>query len=219
MKWRQKKRIPTRRRLTMRWMAALLLLILVSHALGVYCLTPERVLRSLEREQNTGDTVFLAETDVPDDEGNSRLRLSGGEDAVILARYAWSWKHGWYTNLAKYAERRQEKPFSAAVCRIRSDYDPDRQQTTDTYCVFGCVEDPGVTELVVQFHALEGGFDQTVRLTAADWILDGTGNRFFLCVLLPETGNWRRGCSVTGYFADGASTGTLELMGAEPRWE
>ena len=48
-----KKRVVSRKRQALRWTAVLVLLVWLSHTTGAYCLTPTRVLRSLEREQRT----------------------------------------------------------------------------------------------------------------------------------------------------------------------
>ena len=216
---KKRKQLPTRCRRALLWMAALMVLVLACHLLGAYCLTPERVLRKLEQVRHTGETEFLWRDDAPEGWDKGSLRLSGGDHAAILCLYQFYWSGGWKSGSTDYAERRADQPFSAAHYQGWGRYDRDWEKNVDYHYVFGAVEDPGVTELVIFFDAIEGGFDQTVRLTEANWIRNDSGDRFFLCALEPEVGNHSRACSVVGCYADGTMTKRLQLMGSEPRWE
>ena len=208
-----KKRVVSRKRQALRWTAVLVLLVWLSHTTGAYCLTPTRVLRSLEREQLTGETEFLAEIDAPSGVDGT-MRLSGGDHAVILAHYAWRWKSGWCSNMAGYVERYPDWPFNA-MCS-NSWHSPNNGRA---YYIFGAVEDPEVTKLEVYFDAASAPLDQTVYLTEDDWIRDEKGNCFFLCEIKPGVRVMTLDCSIRGYRADGSTVGMLELLPVIPRWE
>lgn len=216
---KKRKQLPTRRRRALRWLAALVVLVLGCHLLGTYCLTPERVLRKLEQRRHTGETEFLWRDDAPMGMEKGSLRLSGSDHAVILCLYRFYWNGGWRAGSTDYAERRADQPFSAAHYQGWGKVDRIPANDIDYHYVFGAVEDPAITELIIEFDAIEGGHDQTARLTAADWILNEDGDRFFLCALEPEVGNYSRACSVVGVYEDGSLTKRLQLMGSEPKWE
>lgn len=216
---KKRKQLPTRRRRALRWLAALVVLVLGCHLLGTYCLTPERVLRKLEQRRHTGETEFLWRDDAPMGMEKGSLRLSGSDHAAILCLYRFYWNGGWRAGSTDYAERRADQPFSAAHYQGWGKVDRIPANDIDYHYVFGAVEDPAITELIIEFDAIEGGHDQTARLTAADWILNEDGDRFFLCALEPEVGNYSRACSVVGVYEDGSLTKRLQLMGSEPKWE
>ena len=216
---KRRKQLPTRRRRALRWMAALAVLVLSCHLLGAYCLTPERVLRKLEQSRHTGATEFLWREDAPEGMEKGSLRLAGGDHAAILCLYRFYWSGGWRSGATDYAERQADQPFSAAHYQGWGKVDRIPANDIDYHYVFGAVEDPGITELIIEFDAIEGGHDQTARLTAADWILNEDGDRFFLCALEPQIWNYSRACSVVGVYEDGSMTKRLQLMGSEPRWE
>lgn len=216
---KKRKQLPTRRRRALRWIAALALLVLGCHLLGAYCLTPERALRKLGQTRHTGETEFLWRDDAPEGMEKGSLRLSGGDYAAILCLYRFYWSGGWRSGATDYAERRADQPFSAAHYKGWSQYDRDWTQRIDYHYVFGAVEDSNITELVIDFDAIEGGHDQTARLTEKDWIWNDSGDRFFICALEPQIGNQSRACSVVGVYEDGSLTKRLQLMGSEPRWE
>lgn len=212
----KKRRMRTRKRTALHWLAALCLLITACHVLGLYCLTPERVLRRSEQAFFAGETVFLERVENPF--SGPDLRLSGGPEAVILGEYGFSWQKGWYAEASVVGEREHDAPFTAKSYGVSH-----RDQQTNTYTnypyVFGCLEDPAVTELEILFHAERGGYDQTARLTAEDWIVDENGDRFFLCALEPEVDCWEHSYTVTGFLADGTIAGTLQELNGQNRLE
>ena len=215
---RRRKSIPTRRRRALRWLAVLGVLLAASHLLGVYCLTPGRVLRRAEQEHFCGRTEWLRTlTDLPGREEGS-LRLSGGKRAVTLGLYDFSWQRGWYASTIAVLEREQERPFAAYLYSGWSSTDPETRVMSKYFYLFGALESPVVARLEIAFDAGEGGHDQTAVLTGTDWITDETGDRFFLCPLEPEVDLWSWKCSVTAYDADGTDLGTFWATG-EPRWE
>lgn len=202
----RKKKMLSRKRAALRWLAALCLLLAACHLLELYCLTPGRALRRVERSLLTGRTSFLASTEDPISRND--LRLSGGPETVILSGYGFSWREGWYTEYSTVVERMHDFPFSVGFYQ-RLLYREDQQTytRTDYSYIFGCLEDPAVTELEIVFSAVRGGHDQTVRLTSGDWIAGENGDRFFLCALEPQVDCWEHSCSVTGYLADGTAAG------------
>ena len=165
---RCRRSIPTRRRRALRWLAVLGVLLAVSHLLGVYCLTPGRVLRRAEQEQFCGRTEWLCTlTDLPGREHES-LRLSGGERAVTLGLYNFFWRRGWYASTIAVLEREPERPFAAYLYSGWSSTDPETRVMTKYFYLFGALESPEVSRLEIVFDAGEGGHDQTAVLTAAE---------------------------------------------------
>ena len=209
---KRRKRTLNRKQQAIRWVTVLTLLVCLSHTTGAYCLTAERVLRSLEREQLTGETEFLAQLSAPEPREGT-VRLSGGEHAAILATYHWNWRVGWYANLTYYVERKSDWPINAGFMNSW------RYDDTGTYYIFGSVEDPEVTQVDAYFDADDDTLDQTVCLTEKDWIKNERGDRFFLCEIRPEQRVMTLDCSVRGYRADGTTVGMLELLPVIPRWE
>lgn len=209
---KRRKRTLNRKQQALCWVTVLVLLVFLSHTTGAYCLTAERVLRSLEREQLTGETEFLAQLPAPEPRGGT-VRLSGGEHAAILATYHWNWRGGWHANLTYYVERKPDWPINAGFM------DSWRYDNTRTYYIFGSVEDPEVTQVDVYFDADDDTLDRTVCLTEKDWIKNERGDRFFLCEIRPGYMIRSLDCGVRGYRADGSTVGMLELVPVITRWE
>lgn len=214
---RRKKSLTTRRRRALRWITALVLVVVVGHLTGVYCLTPERALRNLEQESFCGRTEWLSR--LPEIPGTSRERellLSAGEHALVLGEYAFTWNRGWQTYFSVVLEREPERPFSADL------YDQTLSVGTENYTryfyIYGALESADTAQLEIMFDAQEGGYDQTVRLTEADYITTGDGERFFLCALEPEENLYSYACYITAFDVEGAELGTLQAAGI-PRWE
>lgn len=201
----KRKKMLSRKRAALRWLAALCLLLAACHLLGLYCLTPGRVLRRVEWELMTGRTSFLASAENPISRND--LRLSGGPETVILSKYGLSWREGWYAEYAVAVERVYDSPFTVGLYQWVSYRDQQTNTLTSYPYLFGCLEDPAVTELEIVFSAVRGGHDQTVRLTSGDWIAGENGSRFFLCALEPQVDCGEYSCSVTGYLADGTAAG------------
>lgn len=214
---RRKKPLTTRRRRALRWMAALALVVAVGHLTGVYCLTPERALRKAEQESNCGRTEWLCRLpEIPEAPRERDLRLSAGEHALVLGEYAFTWNRGWQTLFSFVLEREPERPFSADI------YDRSFSVGTEDYTryfyIYGALESSDTAQLEIVFDAQEGGYDQTVRLTEADYITTADGERFFLCALEPEENLYSYACYITAFDAEGAELGTLQAVGL-PRWE
>ena len=86
------------------------------------------------------------------------------------------------------------------------------------FFIYGVLESTEVAELEITFDAQEGGTDQTVRLTKADWFTTDSGERFFLCALEPEEELYSYACYITAYDANGGELGTFQAAGI-PHWE
>lgn len=165
----RRKKMLSRKRAALRWLAALCLLLAACHFLELYCLTPGRALRRLERSLLTGRTSFLASAENPISRND--LRLSGGSETVILSGYGFSWREGWYTEYSFELERAHDAPFTVGLYQWALYREGQQTNALTRYSyVFGCVEDPAVTELEIVFSAVRGGHDQTARLTSVDWI-------------------------------------------------
>lgn len=214
---RRKKNLPTRRRRALRWIAALVLMAAVGHLTGVYCLTPERALRKAEQEHFCGRTEWLCRLpEIPDASQERDLRLSAGEHALILGEYAFTWSRGWQSYFYQVLEREIERPFSADLYD-RFCFD-DTGNYTRYFYIYGALESPNTAQLEIVFDAQEGGRDQTVRLTEADYITTADGERFFLCALEPEENLYSYACSITAFDAQGEELGKFQAAGI-PHWE
>lgn len=213
---RRKKRLTTRKRSALGWITALVLVVTAGHLSGVYCLTPGRALRNLEQETFCGRTEWLCRLAEPSGANRRDLRLSAGEHAVILGEYRFSWDRGWKISDSSVLVREPERPFSAGL----NDWTTARD--TGVYIrhffIYGVLESAEAAELEITFDAQEGGTDQTVRLTKADWITAGSGEHFFLCALEPEKDLYSYACYITAYDANGSELGTLQAADI-PRWE
>lgn len=199
----RRKKLCSRKGSALHWLAALCLLVATCHILGLYRLTPERALRSVEQTLLTGETAYLSREENPVSGGE--LRLSRGAETVILSEYGFSWKRGWYVKSAMAAER--ERPFTAAIYSWVSYRNPQTNTQMEYPYVFGCLEDPAVTELEITCRAEEGGHSQTARLTSKDWIVDENGDRFFFLTLALEKEPLDYSCFAVGYLADGTAMG------------
>lgn len=215
---RRKKRLTTRKRSALGWITALVLVVTAGHLSGVYCLTPGRALRNLEQENFCGRTEWLCRLGEPSG-ANRDLRLSAGEHAVILGEYRFSWDRGWQTMRSSVLARDAERPFSAGLDFWTDIRDPGVHGTYIRYFfIYGVLESTEVAELEITFDAQEGGTDQTVRLTKADWFTTESGERFFLCALEPEEDLYSYACCITAYDANGGELGTFQAVGI-PHWE
>ena len=213
---RHKKRLTTRKRSALGWITALVLVVTAGHLSGVYCLTPGRALRNLEQENFCGRTEWLCRLAEPSGANRRDLRLSAGEHVVILGEYRFSWDRGWQIPDSSMLAREPERPFSAGP----NDWTTARD--TGVYIrhffIYGVLESTEVAELEITFDAQEGGTDQTVRLTKADWFTTDSGERFFLCALEPEEELYSYACYITAYDANGGELGTFQAAGI-PHWE
>lgn len=212
-----KKKQISRRRRALRWMAALAAALAAGLLSGVYCLTPTCALREVEQAYLCGRTEWLCRLPgIPGASRESDLRLSAGEHALILGEYAFTWNRGWQTSFSFVMEREPERPFSADI------YDRALSVGTENYTryfyIYGALESPDAVQLEIDFVAREGGYDQTVRLTGADYVTTEDGERFFFCALSPEENLYSYACYITAFDAEGTELGTLQAAGI-PRWE
>ena len=213
---RHKKRLTTRKRSALGWITALVLVVTAGHLSGVYCLTPGRALRNLEQENFCGRTEWLCRLAEPSGANRRDLRLSAGEHVVILGEYRFSWDRGWQIPDSSMLAREPERPFSAGL----NDWSSARVTGVFIrhFFISGVMESTEVAELEITFDAQEGGTDQTVRLTKADWFTTDSGERFFLCALEPEEELYSYACYITAYDANGGELGTFQAAGI-PHWE
>lgn len=161
-------------------------------------------------------TEWLCRLAEPSGANRRDLRLSAGEHVVILGEYRFSWDRGWQIPDSSMLAREPERPFSAGL----NDWTTARD--TGVYIrhffIYGVLESTEVAELEITFDAQEGGTDQTVRLTKADWFTTDSGERFFLCALEPEEELYSYACYITAYDANGGELGTFQAAGI-PHWE
>ena len=217
---RRKKRLTTRKRSALGWITALVLVVTAGHLWGLYCLTPGRALRKVEQESNCGRTEWIYEDTDPAGLDRGTLRLSGGDHAAVLGVYRFSWQEGWESRTVEVLEREPQRPFTARLFSGWSSSEGAESYVRFTryFYIFGTLEFPETAELEVTFDAQEGGTDQTVRLTEADWITNQAGDRFFLCALEPEEDLHSYACCITAYDANGGELGTFQAAGI-PHWE
>ena len=203
----------TRKQAAICWGLTALAALAALWVLAPYHLTPEAACRAAARDDLARPVEAVCRAE---DAAGDLLVLSGNGDGMLLDRCRFQWRKGWQAVGLGTGARDRTAPFSAAVGVDRSG--ADEAVSTDIY-IFGCVEDPAVTELVIRFAAPAGGPGQTARLTADDWTGDSRGTRWFLYILEPERDGRPGACSITGRRADGTAAGTLWLTGVSPRWE
>lgn len=206
-----KKRILTRKARALRWLLAVVLLAVLAWVLLPWSLTPEAAHDRALEYRNVGETEIVHKMESPLD---WILLFSMNDQAVAMGGYRREhWFH-WsnYTGV-DVVEREAGRPFATGYLR-ESVYKPGPDKDVDYYYVFGVVQDESVSEILIEFDAIEGGHDQEVILTEEDWLVTDTGDRYFLVALEPEIDNGARAIYATGYLADGSATQTYWMTGA-----
>lgn len=174
----RKKRLPSRRRRALRWLAALVLLAGLCHWTGIYPLTPDRALRRQERYFAAGRTeadVVLRDPYLQES-GVGLVTASRNETAVMLGLRRWSLLSGWQQGFAWTVGR-----GGGTVDTVAGYYSWDPEESFYPYVVYGCVNDPRVTavKLTVREQTLEGDFLREYELEPEICTADD-GQRYFL---------------------------------------
>ena len=177
----RKKRLPTRRRRALRWLAALVLLVGACHWLDIYSLTPDRALRRQERYFAAGRTELDASIrDVyRSGPGIGILTASQNDDVLLMGLSHWSLWEGWVPGFAWPVERTDGAVDVFAVY-YSWEFSPD----STPYAVYGCVNDPRVTAVELTLLDWNGAWTDTLETeiqTAED------GHRFFFRTFEAET--------------------------------
>lgn len=177
----RKRRLPTRRRRALRWLAVLVLLVGACHWLDIYSLTPDRALRRQERYFATGRTELdVSLRDVyRSGPGVGILTASQNDDVLLMGLSHWSLFEGWVPGFAWPAERTDEAVDVFAVY-YGWEFSPD----CHPYAVYGCVNDPRVTAVeltILDWNEAWADTLETEIQTAED------GHRFFFRTFEAET--------------------------------
>lgn len=208
-----KKKTLTRKKIALRWLLAAAALGALAWALVPWALNPEAAHRQTVKRQLAGEMEIVYKMESP---RGQTLLISLNDRVVAMGAYSKLHWYQWDCQRLNIAERETGRPFAAGY--IAEFYSRAPEEKIYDYYIFGVVQDEAVTELQIEFDAIEGGYDQSIRLTEEDWITTESGERVFLWALEPEEGNWSRACAATGYLADGTATQTLQIMG-NLRWE
>lgn len=209
-----KKKLLTRKGTALRWSMIALILGGLAWMLLPWNPTPEAAHRQELGYRQAGEAEIVWETESP---MGRKLLIALNEHAVSMGAYTRrGWFH-WDSAGLDIVEREADRPFAAGEISEYV-YSREPEETIDYFYIFGVVQDEAVTEIFIDFDAITGGHDQSVRLTESDWITTDSGERVFLWAVEPQVGNWARACAVTGILTDGTATETYQLMGI-PRWE
>ena len=205
----RKKRLPTRRRRALRWLAALVLLVGACHYLDIYRLTPDRALRRQEQYFATGRTELdaVVRDTYRTDSGVGILTASQNDEVLLMGLSHWSLFEGWMPGFAWPVER-----TDGAVDVYAAYYSWESGSNCNPYAVYGCVNDPRVTTVELTVRDWEGAGEYTLETeirTAED------GHRFFFRTFEAETL-----CDVfyRAYGEGVEATGKSEFMSLQYDW-
>ena len=188
---KQKKSLPTRRKRALRWIAALCLVVLANHFLGLYCFTPGQALRQVERRYGLDAMEIWTTVNTPhaEDVEMRRWILSCNDDSLLLSTFWFDARKGWtcqpMTLLWDYGE---------SISVGQSGYCNETENGYETvYLFFGSVRDHNIKE--VDIAARHSSLTETasgtelvafpwqrIRVTASDFATVA-GRRVFLAVL------------------------------------
>lgn len=232
MKTKRPKLPMPRRRLALLWLLAPCLVLLASYVTDAYRFTPDQVQRMEEKRRLLEPMEIIWQADAPwEQEVPALIRLTANDRAVGFSEYDFRWWYGGWGGYMSAVPRENGRPFTAGYIWQRRQLEerevPEEMAslwegyhtslTEEFVYVYGCVESPEVAELVVEFEPSEFLLDpqpsQTVRLTAADWIIGTDGTAYFVCPLGPTRTARSIVCYVTAYGADGGELGTRSVTG------
>ena len=181
----RKKRLPTRRRRALRWLAALVLLVGACHWLDIYILTPDRALRRQEQYFATGRTELdaVVRDAYRTDSGVGILTASQNDEVLLMGLSHWSLFEGWMPGFAWPVER-TDGAVDVYAAYYSWEYSWESGPNCNPYAVYGCVNDPRVTTVELTVRDWEGAWEYTLETeirTAED------GHRFFFRTFEAET--------------------------------
>ena len=209
----RKKRLPTRRRRALRWLAVLVLLVGACHWLDIYILTPDRALRRQEQYFATGRTELdaVVRDAYRTDPGVGILTASQNDEVLLMGLSHWSLFQGWRPGFAWPVERTDGAVDVYAVY-YSWEYSWESGPDCNPYAVYGCVNDPRVTTVELTVRAWEGAWAYTLETeiqTAED------GHRFFFRTFEAESL-----CDVLyrAYGEEIEVTGESEFMSLQYDW-
>ena len=171
----KRKPVISRRRRALRWAAALCLLVLACHWLGLYGLTPWRALQKQERYFFTGELTLVdsVRDDYEKDFGVGRILAAENEDFFLLGAVWWTPWQGWQPGFAWTVER-----TDGAVDALNAYYSWDFEHEQYPHTLFGYVNDARAAG--VRFRAEDGQWQDAVLRT------DRAGRRYFLETYVSE---------------------------------
>lgn len=217
-----RKKLPTRKkRAIWRCVAAAVLLVLI----GV--LIPRNFTLAAAHEQAMADLLAapaetLYQTETPTGEW---LVLAQSEDTVCLGSYVQEGWLDWRCKRVRAVDREEHRPFAAGSEYWGGGYvddgNPLGEKNTRYDYVFGCVWDPAVETIEIDFQGNdreEVTTEQTVRLKTAEMETDSRGETWFFVALEPVENIWGWGCSITAYDSQGVPLGKQELPGVA-KWD
>ena len=224
-----------RRRLALLWLLVPCLLLLATYVTDAYRFTPDQAQRLEEKRRLLEPMEVLWQEDTPwEQEIPAIARFTANERAVGFSEYDFRWRSGGWQGFLFLTPRENDRPFTAGsswferqleegeVVSEKTSYlwEQYRPSLTEKFVyVYGCLESPEVAELVVEFEPanflLKPQPSQTVRLTAADWIMGSDGTAYFVCTMEPILAAQSITCYVTAYDRDSRPLGTRCVTGME----
>ena len=210
----KKKRLPSRRRRALHWMAALGLLLAGNCLLGLYCITPQQALRQTERRYGVVPAELLKtmETPLAEDPGLRRWQLSANDGELLLSSCRFEPLRGWTCQIETLL-RDADTPLSAGI----GSYCNETGHGYETgYVFFGVVRDPEIAAVEVSAsHSSLGEVDGQYQLSpdpeeraeVSAFITMGDHRVFMteLPLVYDPGGSTYPNWEVRGLFADGTS--------------
>lgn len=222
-----------RKQLALLWLLVPCLILLAAYMTDIYCFTPDQAQRLAEKRRMLDPTEVIWQGTAFWEDGPALNRFTANDRAVTFGEYTFTWwDGGWDVHMA-ITPREQGRPFTAGCftdARFLEEQElPEEMSslweqyraslTEEVFYVYGCLESSEVAELVIELEPsnflLEPQLPQTVRLTAADWIMGSDGTAFFICPMEPILAAQSITGYVTAYDRDGRSLGTRCVTGME----
>lgn len=207
-----KKKLPNRKRKALRWLLGAAVLGILVWMLLPWNFTPESAHHQALKEQYITGTELVYEEASP---FGRKAMFSLNEHVIAGGIYTKRHLLSWEPHALGITEREAERPFAAGYT---CEYDRESRQAVDNYCIFGVIQDENIVSMTLEFRDLTSGYNQSVQLTAADWIVTESGEKVFLWEPEPVIGSRSRDCRILGYYADGTATDVFHPIGV-PKWE
>lgn len=191
----------TRRRAALRWLAALVALIVFVLAAELYCFTPQQAIRKMARQNDLGELVLLETMDgqLFEEEVSPKYAQAyvlQNQDLTCLAFGSFGWYSGWNCSLPNKIEHGEQPSVPVDFLMDYVEMYPEGSSgpiLLKKY-VLGIVLDPavetvelGVGEWIQTEDAASFETAMTVSISREDW-RKGPYYDWFFCMLDPADG-------------------------------